>query len=68
MIHIVPKDSFPYSALARSPHHPPLPASGNGQEAQTSLTLSYLNLLLISDTCKKSYLKALIDTVLCIRC
>lgn len=68
MIHIVPKDSFPCSALALSPYHPPLPASGNGQEARASLTLSYLNLLLISVTCKKSYLKALIDIVLCIRC
>lgn len=66
MIHIVPKDSFPYPALAHSPRHPPPSASGNGQEARNDLTLAYLNLFLISDTCRKSHLKALIDIVLCI--
>lgn len=54
MIHIVPKDSFPYPALAHSPYHPPLPASGNGLEARNNLTLGYLNLFWISDACWKS--------------
>jgi len=67
MIHIVPKDSSPYAALAHSPYYPPLTAPGNGREAQNNLTLGYLNLFLVSDTYSKSYLKAWIDIVLCIR-
>lgn len=54
MIHSVPKVSFPQPVFIPH-HHSHLPAFGNGREAQNNLTLSYLNLLLISDTCRKTW-------------